>query len=243
MNLATIEDNSFGNLFSLRDLTLYVQLEINNRSLETLFESCPNIEALTLQGEFSNVNFDRFVNLKKLVLYGNIFYDFDYYDLFANICNRLEELYIILKNVNDEIISKLLYDHSFPMLSSLKLSFSKITRVEKKLFDGFSMLQSLDLSHNSKLKTIDKDSFLNLKNLTKLSLFSNDLSEFDPELIFCLKNLEEISLGENKLTFFDLKIMDYIVNINELHLCGNPIVNKQEILDHFKQSEIKLCFA
>ena len=85
--------------------------------------------------------------------------------------------------------------------SLLKISLSKITRVEKKLFDGFPMLQSLDLSHNSKLKTIDKDSFSNLKNLTTLLLFSNDLSEFDPQLILCLKNLENLSLGETNWHF------------------------------------------
>lgn len=236
--LESIEGNSFGNLNSLKQLNLSIESEINNDMIIKLLEICPNIEKLHLSDTFSNINLDYFVNLKNLSLYDNLMDDFNF-DLFKNICNQLEELEISFINMNDEIISKLLYGHNFPNLSKLNISCSNITRLEKRLFDGFPMLQSLKLSDNRKFKTIDRDTFSNSKNLTQLDFFHNNLSELDAELFSCLKNLEKLDLSYNKLTHFDLKIMDYFVNIKEIYLRANPIVNKEEIMGYYKQSKIK----
>ena len=92
------------------------------------------------------------------------------------------------------------------------------------------------------LKQSIKDAFSNLKNSTKLGLFSNDLSELNPEVFSSLVNLEELYLGCNKLRHFDLKIMDYIVKVNDINLENNLIENKSELLDYCKQSNIKLKF-
>ena len=138
-------------------------------------------------------------------------------------------------------ISKLLCGHNFSAVTFLTVSeCNNITRLEKNMFDGFSMLQSLKVVLNMELKEIDKEAFSNLKNLRELELFSNNLSELHPELFSSLVNLEELNLSENKLRHFDLKIMDYIVNIKEINLDYNPIGNKEEILNRFKQSEIKI---
>ena len=202
-----------------------------------LFEICPNIEELYLDGQFSNINLDSFIHLKKLSLYGEMLDGFNF-DLFANICNQLEDLEIALNNLNNKIILKLFYGHNFRNLLSLDISKSKNTRLEKTLFDGFPILHSLNLSENVKLKKIDKDAFSNLKNLTHLYISYNNLSEIDPEMFSCLKKLKNLDLRYNKLAHFDLKIMDYFVNLKEIDLRENPIVNKQEIMDYFKQSKI-----
>lgn len=68
LQLASIEGRSFGYLYSLRDLRLSVKSELNKEKLAKLFESCPNIEELTLIANFSTINFDSFVNLKSLSL-------------------------------------------------------------------------------------------------------------------------------------------------------------------------------
>ena len=157
--------------------------------------------------------------------------DFNY-DLFENIDDL--EIY----NMN---ISKLLCGHNFSSVKFLVIwGCNKITRLEKKIFDGFPMLQSLKVVSNSELKTIDKEAFSNLKNLRELELFFNDLSELHTELFSSLVNLEELFLGYNKLKYFDLKIMDYIVNVKVINLVENPIGNKEEILNRFKHSEIKI---
>lgn len=237
--LASIEGNSFGNLDSLKKLTLFVQSKINNNSLTKLFEICPNIEELSLVGEFSDINFDIFVSLKRLKLCGNLLSDFNF-DLFENICNRLEELSVKFYNMNDERISKLICSHFFPKLLKLEIISSKITRLEKELFDRFPALQSINVSHNTELKTADKDTFSNLKNLKELGLNCNRLTEFNSES--WLNNLEKLDLRNNKLRHFDLKILNYIVNIKEIDLYENEILNKEETLNRFKQMKIKFRF-
>lgn len=244
LRLASIERNSIGNMSSLRNLYLNFKSDFNNDLTTKLFEIFPNIEDLFLCGHFSNMNFDSFFNLKELFLNGlngDTLYNFNF-DVFKNICNQLEGLFIYYNLINNVNMSKLLYGHYFPNLKVLFIKLSHITRLEKKLFNGFPMLQSLHVSRNFTLKTIDKDAFSNLKNLTKLILSTNNLSELDPEVFLCLANLEELRLNENNLRHFDLKIMDYIPNIKEICLNKNPIENKQEILDHFKESKIKITF-
>ena len=111
----------------MKQLALHIESEINNDVLIKLLEICPNIEELYLNGDFSNINLDNFVNLKKLALRGNLLDEFNF-DLFKNISNQLEDLEIAFYNMNCEIISKLFYGHNFPNLFSLDISDSKIRR-------------------------------------------------------------------------------------------------------------------
>ena len=191
LRLASIEESSFANMNSLQILRLAVEDEtIDKEILAKLFEICPNIEELDLDGQFSNINFDRFVNLKSLSLNGHLLDDFNF-DLFKNICNRLEELWIEIDNLNDESMSKLICNHDFPNLLSFIIRSSEMTRLEKKLFDRFRMLQSLEISNNDELKTIDKDAFSNLNELEELDILDNfQLSKLDPELYSCLEKLQ-----------------------------------------------------
>ena len=231
--LSSIEGNSFGNHNSLLCLHLYVKSELNIDSCTKLFEIFPNIEELSLDGYFSNIDFTSFVDIKKLSISGSILKDFNF-ALFTNICNQLEYLKIGFNNIDDENISKLLNGHTFPKVLSLNISSSKITRLEKKLFDGFPLLQSLTANNNKDLTTINKNAFSNLKYLKRLLLSSNDqLSELDPEIFSCLGNLEKLDLGYNKLTRFDIKIMNYIVKIKEINLANNKIENISELTYFF----------
>lgn len=113
-----------------------------NKEILTKLKVFPNIEELSLSGQFSDINFDSFINLKKLSLCGDLLYGFNF-EVFKIIYNQLEELYIEFNDMNDEIISKLLYGHYFPNLSNISICSSKITRLEKNLFDGFPKLQSM----------------------------------------------------------------------------------------------------
>ena len=219
---------------SMKLVELNISSEINNDMLTKLFKICPNVEELFLSARDLNINFYN----KKLSLVGNLFDDFNF-DFIKNISNQLEELSIKFENMNDESISKLLCRHNFGKITTFEIGYSKITRLDKNLFDGFQMLHSLDISRNKELKIIEKDAFSNLKNLKKLSLSFNQLSELDAEIFSCFKNLIELNLRDNNLTHFDLKIMDYIVNIKKIDLENNPkLVNKEEILNRFEQIKI-----
>ena len=201
LRLVSIEGCSFTNLNSLRNVGLDVKSEINNEMLTKLFEMCPNIEELYLTGDFSNISFDRFFNLKRLKLCGNLLDDFNF-DVFKTICFQLEELSIKFKNIDDESIAKLLCGHNFPNLLCLKVSNSKITRLENKLLDGFPILQRLKVSNNTELKTIDLNALSNLKNLKYLHLKKNQLSELDPELFSGLVNFKKLFLSVKRRPIF-----------------------------------------
>ena len=210
--------------------------------MQKLLEMCPNIEALKLSGYFSSLNLDRFVNLKKLELYGNLSDDFNY-DLFENICIQLKELRIELENIDNESIIKLFNGCYFPNLLILIIGCSKITRLEKKIFYRFPTLQILFVHDNRQLTIIDKEAFSSLKNLRLLGIIRNyQLTELNPELFSCLGNLVKLNLEDNILTRFDLKILDFITNIKMINLCDNRIENKKEISEHLKESKIEFSF-
>lgn len=80
LKLASLEECYFENLYSLKQLKLGIKSEINKNLITKLIEIFPNIEELALSGQFSNVKFDRFANLKKILLSGDIY-------LF-NVCNQ-----------------------------------------------------------------------------------------------------------------------------------------------------------
>lgn len=71
LNLESIEECYFANMYSLRKLKLYVKNEINIDMLTKLLELCPKIEELALNCHFSNINFGDSFNLKELTLNGN----------------------------------------------------------------------------------------------------------------------------------------------------------------------------
>ena len=127
LTLDSIEESYFRNLNSLRILRLDVNRDINNEFSTRLFVIFPKIEELHLHGQFSNINFDSFVNLKKLSLYGILFDDFNF-DVFDNICNQLKEINVKLENMNDESFTRLFYGRNFSNLFKFNIVSSKITR-------------------------------------------------------------------------------------------------------------------
>ena len=218
LSLPSLEGSSFGKPNLLKDLTLKVESELNKESSIKLFEMFPNIEELYLEGRFSSLSFDSFVNLKKLSICGSILNNFNF-DLLKIICSQLEYLRIELDNINNKDLSLLLNGHYFPNVKTLGIYSSKITRLEEKLFVGFPNLQSLFVNMNHALKTIDNDAFSNLKNLKLLGIsFNSKLTKLDPELFRSLVHLKKLYVGYNYLDGFDtLKVAKYIHNLSEVH--------------------------
>ncbi len=70
----------------------------------------------------------------------------------------------------------------------------------------------------------------------------NKLEKLDPKSFIGLRKLKELNLADNKLTYFDLRIMKYIPKIKEIYLWKNEIVNKEEILNRFRKSNISFGF-
>ena len=113
----------------------------------------------------------------------------------------------------------MLCGHNFPNVLSLKVSKSKITRLEKKLLDGFPMIQILKVFKNTELKTIDLNAFSNLKNLKYLHLKKNQLSELDPELFSGLVNFEMLYLASDE-KYSNFENFSYPVKITYKGKCS-----------------------
>ena len=168
---------------SLRNLKLrFNDYRIDSTIHAKLFDYLPNIEYLSLDSYLSNFNLDSLFNLKRLSLEGRLEKDFNF-DLFKNICNQMEELSIELYDIDYKSLAKLFYGHQFPIMKTFTIYMCiRLTKFEKKLFDGFRMLQSLNITYNTQLQEIDRDAFSNLKQLTSLDLSSNCYNLLDDEI-------------------------------------------------------------
>lgn len=252
------------NLLALREFKFnLLGNAINSRVLDKFFYNSPNIECLNLVGDFSYLNFDNLVRLKTLILNGKIkkIKKFNF-NLFKKLCSQLTYLDISLDQIDDSNIEKLFYGRHFPNLTDLRLKSTKITKLEKKLFDGLSNLVSLQLPFNKLLKSVDHDAFSNLKQLRNLDLSFNCIDSLEKEHFSELVNLETLQLNRNgiktinnnmfsdlnKLNNIDLSY-NKIENVNQksfaglqnlkIDLAGNRINNKDELSSHFKDSKIK----
>lgn len=219
--VTSLEKCSFKNCSSLKTVILSLKSPINFDIQTKLFDYLPNIEELGLDGKFGDLNLDNLYNLKILSSLNDNFN----FDLFKNICNQLEELNIRY-DLNNEIMFKLFDGHNFTNLKSLNISDSKITRIEKKLFDGFPMLEKLMIYLNSEIKIIDHDSFSGLKKLVHLSMRSNGNATIEQEHFLGLDNLQEFFLRFDRIsskagTFSSLKnlrkLSFYRINFNNMN--------------------------
>ena len=238
-------------------------LEFLSKFSSELYEYLPNIETLALHGYFSNLNFDNLINLRKLHLFCYFLDDFNFDSLFKSICNQLEEIVIVCTNINDTFLAKLFYSHNFPYLHKLIISKTMITKLEKKFFDRFPMLQTFSAYENKQLAKIDDNAFSQLKHLTDLYLHDNciesiDKSHFSADLTKLkilhldgnpfkhiredafsdLINLQSLSLNNAQLTSLSPKFLVGLNNLKSLSLNNNKLVDfdvVHGILDHLKQ--------
>ena len=139
-----------------------------------------------------------------------------------------------LRIIDNDVFSNLIE------LEELHIAQSFIEFIDKTLFSNLVNLKKLTLCDNI-IESIDKNSFSNLHNLEYLDLRFNRLRSLLAESFFGLDNLKDLHLCGNELVYFDLGIFDYIGKFVEIYLNGNPIVNKDEILNHSAQSKIK-CY-
>ena len=162
----------------------------------TNFWSSQSIQSLDLYDNFSYLNFDNFINLKRLSLNGAINEDFNL-ELFKNLCNQLESLSICFSNIDSKTSFKLFDDYHFPNLQYLKLDGLFIKNVNKNFVNRFPFLQRLYIK-SYHLETIEDEAFSNLKQLNHLSLFGFFLN-IENNAFSNTKNLKTLDLRYNIL--------------------------------------------
>ena len=181
-----------------------------------------SIKELQIIGNFSGINFKNLVNLEKLSITCNFS---KYFGLFKNLRQhlRLQELSINIKNLNDKNIIKLFAGNKFPSLVKLDIEHSKMTKLEKKMLEGFPMLRSLSITQSKKLRIIDADAFSSLTNLVHLNLSWNSIETINQRNFSGLINLETLILSCNSIDSIEKRSFSSLKKLIELNLCFNKL--------------------
>lgn len=231
LSLSSVKKLSVRNLPSLKHLVLYAK-NLNKCISTQLFENLSNLRELKIVCDvFSDINLDDLVNLGKLSISGKIDDQFNF-ELFKIICNNLQELSISLYNISNEQITQLFYGLSFPNLVKLNIEISKITKLEKKMFEGFPRLQSLTIANNEELRKIAKNTFSNLTNLVDLNLSWNCIDEINKRHFSKLMRLKSLDLKANRIESIEDNIFSNLKKLKKLDLCSNnfPEFNPKSLI-------------
>lgn len=157
-----------------------------------------NIEELSLCGNFSYLNLDNLVNLKKLYIQGTINKNFNF-KLFKNLCKQLEDLSFCFKNVGKIVDAYKLFDgHHFSNLLRLRIMGFNKRKVTKKFLKKFPMLRELTMQECN-IEKFEDYALSSLKYLICLDLANNLLEKLDIPLFWGLPNLEYLNLRYNRI--------------------------------------------
>ena len=249
IDLYSLEQLSLRNLKSLKKLDLSIIEEINESEMSSrIFEDVSYINVLYLNGTFSNLNLDRLDNLERLHLCGKI----NINDFNLNLSANLHHLSIRLLNIGNEQITKLFDGHKFPYLETLeiidnpfnKTESNKITKLERKMFEGFPKLKLLNISYNQELRIIDYDAFSSLTNLVDLQLIGNSIEKIDNRTFLALSKLESLNLSDNIIESLEETMFSNLKNLIKLELNGNPLtqLNPQSFFGLGNLKELDLAY-
>lgn len=213
---------SIRNICSLKDLGLSSTPGILDESfISDILDQFQSIEILHLYGKFPYFNLDKLINLKQFILMGDIRENFNF-ELFKNLLNQLEVLFINITNIDYESLLKLFAGDKFSNLEDLYLTGCNIKRIEKKLIDKFPMLKLLSITECN-LETIESDAFSNSKQLIDLDMSKNNFEKLENNFFSELINLEYFSMYENRLHFIEENVFSKLKNLNEIDLRYNNL--------------------
>ena len=183
-----------------------VKCTIDENMMTRISEQLPTVEELDLHGNISYINLDRLVNLRELSIAGTFDAENFNFDLLKNLCKKLENLKIVLKDLDEKSFLKLFDGCNFPYLEHFTLRFLNVKRLKKEHINRFTSLKELYIFDCS-IESIETDSFSNLEQLFWLNLSRNKIEFIGENSFSSLKNLQVLDLAENKLTNFDPKFV------------------------------------
>lgn len=195
-----------------------------NTTLETLryrhFRNVPNLQVLTLQGITNSIGKQAFGALRKLQ-------KVEFFDnkivsipssLFENL--PLENIYVVNSTLRE------LIPGTFHELSKLRSVFIRNNSIHVLPADVFSdtPIEELYLEHNG-FTVIENYAFINMPQLSKLSLTGNNLSNFDAKRLLGSNtmNIHKLWLNQNQLTTIVPKQFVLLPKLKYLLLHSNLI--------------------
>ena len=168
---------------------------IDENFVTRLLDQVPNIEKLYLQGNLCYLNFDNFVNLRVLSLYGtlNKSFNLNLELLTKNLCKQLEVINISLFVIDEQTLFKLFDGYKFPYLQDLTIQFIDMSRLKREFISRLPTHRNLNIS-NCKIEVIEHDSFSNMQHLTSLDFSRNRIELIEENAFSNLKNLQKLDL-------------------------------------------------
>ncbi|XP_062887216.1 reticulon-4 receptor-like 1b [Mobula hypostoma] len=122
-------------------------------------------------------------------------------------------------------ITLLLRNTFSPSTVTLWLYSNNITFIDPEAFQGFSLLEELDLGDNRYLRFLDAETFSGLERLHSLHLYRCGLT-FLPNGIFeGLHNLQYLYLQDNHIEYLQDDLFLELVNLTQLFLHGNKLLS------------------
>ncbi|KAL5274133.1 Tl.2 family protein [Megaselia abdita] len=204
--LCTVENinnsNAFESLSNLESLIMEFYLRGNATISKNLLEKNNKLRFLEIAAfkgklEFSENVLTTLENLKELNIrfVGNISSN-----LLKN--NKKIENLIISSDVMNSFPEDLVIPETVKLLH---LNDLKIQNISRKHFEKLKALKVLNLSANH-INSFDTNTFIDLENLTSLTMSSNKLSDVTEEHFIHLKNLKKLDLRYN---YLNLKVDDF----------------------------------
>ncbi|XP_019626973.1 PREDICTED: immunoglobulin superfamily member 10-like [Branchiostoma belcheri] len=110
---------------------------------------------------------------------------------------------------------------NFTGLIELKLGWNSISTIDSGSFQGLTNLRSLLLQGNM-LQTLSQDVFVDLRSLKVLDLSQNDIKDATSGQFAQLSELTSLNLTGNRLQTLPADILQPLPNLTFLSLSGNP---------------------
>ncbi|MCJ8740100.1 hypothetical protein PDJAM_G00055010 [Pangasius djambal] len=120
-------------------------------------------------------------------------------------------------------IHRLLRGHLSPTTVTLWIYSNNITYIEPSTFQGFTVLEELDLGDNRYLRSLSPETFHGLGRLHALHLYRCGLSSLPNNIFQGLRNLQYLYLQDNHLEYLQDDIFVDLHNLSHLFLHGNRL--------------------
>ncbi|KAA0702042.1 Reticulon-4 receptor-like 1 [Triplophysa tibetana] len=120
-------------------------------------------------------------------------------------------------------IHRLLRGHFSPTTVTLWIYSNNITYIEPSTFQGFNLLEELDLGDNRYLRSLSAETFHGLGRLHALHLYRCGLSAVPNNIFQGLRNLQYLYLQDNHLEYLQDDLFVDLHNLSHLFLHGNRL--------------------
>ncbi|CAK1585527.1 unnamed protein product [Parnassius mnemosyne] len=218
-DLIVVTDNCLSKLRSLSKLFL------QNNAISSLengaFGGLLSLHVLNLSSNFINTVppdlFSDTKSLKEIILSNNTINVLPP-GLFSGL-DQLQTLDISHNDLTSQWINRGTFVGLLRMVI-LNLSYNKLTKIDRFMFQDLYSLQKLNLEHND-IITIEEHAFEELRNLHSLTLSHNKLSHIHTHLFTDLHVLHELFIDNNKIVHIDENAFDNMTTIEDLGLNDN----------------------